>query len=180
MAKDKLPKTKGVPNKHLHARSTFLYQAAAYLTLHVSTGHPEPVSSHVSINGVSDQKSTTPPRAHSGLALQLGSDLQTVSRKGQVRLSTDLKRTVCKSCNTILIPGRTATHEIENESKGAKKPWADVLVVGCTFCGAKKRFPVGATKQSKKKERRGKTLSDGPPMNSPLQTTTNTTPTGSG
>lgn len=179
MAKDKLPKTKGVPNKHLHARSTFLYQAAAYLTLQVATGHAEPVSSHASKDGVSDQTSTT-PRTRSSLALQLGSDLQTVSRKGQVRLSTDLKRTVCKSCNTILIPGRTATHEIENASKGAKKPWADVLVVGCTFCGAKKRFPVGATKQSKKKERRGKTLSEGQSLTSPLQTTTNTTPTGSG
>jgi ribonuclease P protein subunit RPR2 len=33
MSKVKAPKSKGVPSKHLHARTTFLYQAATYLTL---------------------------------------------------------------------------------------------------------------------------------------------------
>ncbi|KAF2636409.1 Rpr2-domain-containing protein [Massarina eburnea CBS 473.64] len=127
MAKDKLPKTKGVLNKHLHARTAFLYQAATYLTLHGSS--------------------------NAGLALQLGSDLQTVSRKGQIRVNVDVKRNICKTCNSVLVPGRTATHEIENHSKGAKKPWADVLVVGCNLCGSEKRFPVGAKRQQKKTAR---------------------------
>ncbi|CAI6339378.1 unnamed protein product [Periconia digitata] len=145
MPKDKLPKTKGVQNKHLHFRTTFLYQAATYLTLHSPAAGPVgSASSH----------------AYSNRALQMGSDLQAVSRKGQVRLSAELKRTICKCCNTVLIPGRTATHTIENDSKGAKKPWADVLVIGCTFCGAKKRFPVGATKQLKKAQRMPKTTSE--------------------
>ncbi|PVI05839.1 Rpr2-domain-containing protein [Periconia macrospinosa] len=159
MAKDKPPKTKGVPNKHLHARTTFLYQAATYLTLHSATGASASVPS--------------------SLALQLGSDLQIVSRKSQVRLSADLKRTICKTCNTVLIPGRTATHTVENDSKGGKKPWADVLVVGCTFCGAKKRFPVGATKQQSKAERKLKAPSsvEEQSLASAQQTTPTTTPT---
>lgn len=127
MAKDKQPKPKGVPNKHLHARTTFLYQAATYLTLRA--GEP------------------------SGLALQLASDLHAVSRKGQVRLSSELKRSVCKTCYAVLIPGRTATQTLENESKQGKKPWADVLVLACTVCGTKKRFPVGAKRPKKKSER---------------------------
>lgn len=94
----------------------------------------------------------------SPLALALGSDLQQVSRKGQLRLSVDLKRSLCKSCNTVLVPGRTASHEIENLSKGGSKPWADVLVVTCGVCGGKKRFPVGATKREKKAERKVKTV----------------------
>ena len=127
MAKDKQTKPKGVPNKHLHARTTFLYQAATYLTLRAGE--------------------------RSGLALQLASDLHAVSRKGQVRLSPELKRSVCKTCYAVLIPSRTATQTLENESKQGKKPWADVLVLACTLCGTKKRFPVGSKRPKKKGER---------------------------
>jgi ribonuclease P protein subunit RPR2 len=142
MAKDKLPKPKGLPNKHLHIRTTFLYQAATYLTLQAAA---------------SDSKQAQPNQnssTHSPLALQLGADLHTVSRKAQLRLAMDLKRSMCKGCHTVLVPGRTATQLIENQSKGAKKPWADVVVLSCNFCGGKKRFPVGAERQPKKSVRK--------------------------
>jgi len=127
MSKVKPPKrTKGAPNKHLHARTAFLYQAATYLTLQTN---------------------------RSRLALELGSDLQQVSRKAQLHVSKEVKRSICKSCNSILIPGRTATQRIENASKGGRKPWADVLVVQCDLCGGKKRFPIGAKRQGKKCDR---------------------------
>jgi ribonuclease P protein subunit RPR2 len=147
MNKDKPSKSKvkGVPNKHLHARTTFLYQAATYLTLH--SGLRPAASSQVedfTLDGPSS------------LALELGSQMHTVSRKGQVRLSAELKRSICKCCNTILIPGRTATQTIENDSKGGKKPWADILVIACTSCGSIKRFPVGARRQKRKTERSNK------------------------
>ncbi|USP81236.1 uncharacterized protein yc1106_08510 [Curvularia clavata] len=149
MSKVKAPKTKGIPNKHLHARSSFLYQAATYLTL--QTTPPYSVTTQDN-----QPESNAPPNSHSrsSIALALGSDLQQVSRKGQLRLAIDLKRSLCKSCNTILVPGRTATHAIENPSKGGSKPWADVLVVTCGVCGGKKRFPVGAAPREKKKERK--------------------------
>lgn len=157
MAKDMPPKPKGIPNKHLHARTTFLYQAATYLTLQASaknteTGTKDAVSSESSL-----------PQQPSPLALQLGADLHTVSRKAQLRLSVDLKRSMCKSCSTVLVPGRTATQEVENHSKGGKKPWEDVLVVRCTRCGSKKRMPVGAKRQPKKRDR----------LPAPATTTTN-------
>jgi len=148
MSKVKAPKTKGIPNKHLHARSTFLYQAATYLTLQTAT--QEDIAADIARD--KDDGSIETQR-HSPLALELGSDLQQVSRKGQLRLAVDLKRSMCKSCNTVLVPGRTLTQNIENPSKGGKKPWADVLVITCLICGGKKRFPVGATKQLKKAKR---------------------------
>ena len=145
MAKDKQPKPKGVPNKHLHARTTFLYQAATYLTLRA--GAPQQFETKKTPEGLHA------PQTHSGLALQLASDLHAVSRKGQVRLSSELKRSICKTCYTVLVPGRTATQTIENESKGGRKSRADVVVIECTFCSTKKRFPVGATRQKKKSKR---------------------------
>jgi ribonuclease P protein subunit RPR2 len=146
MAKDRPPKPKGIPNKHLHARTTFLYQAATYLTLQTAksteTGTKTAVSSESNL-----------PQQVSPLALQLGADLHTVSRKAQLRLSVDLKRSMCKSCNAVLVPGRTATQEIVNQSKDGRKPWAEVLVVSCNRCGSKKRMPVGAKRQPKKRDR---------------------------
>jgi ribonuclease P protein subunit RPR2 len=153
MSKVKAPKTKGIANKHLHARSTFLYQAATYLTLQTAAQDND-VTTEVTQGKQVTTHNNSKTQRPSPLALQLGSDLQQVSRKGQLRLAVDLKRSVCKSCNTILIPGRTATQTIENPSKGGKKPWADVLVISCNLCGGSKRFPVGATKQLKKAKRK--------------------------
>jgi len=151
MSKVKPPKSKGIPSKHLHARTTFLYQAATYLTLQTA--------SNETANDLKTDDQAVPTHSpvsptHSPLAIRLCSDLQQVSRKAQLRMSVDLKRTLCKRCNTVLVPGRTATHTVENMSKGGKKPWADVLVLKCTTCGGKKRFPVGAKKQSKKVQRK--------------------------
>src|SRR5689334_19350326 len=100
MSKVKPLKSKGPPNRHLHARTTFLYQAAAYLTLQAP-----PRDLGLEEESQSANPGTSVP---SPLALRLGSDLQQVSRKAQLRLSGDLKRSMCKRCNTILIPGPTA------------------------------------------------------------------------
>jgi ribonuclease P protein subunit RPR2 len=153
MSKVKPPKKlKGTPNKHLHARTAFLYQAATYLTLQNALSEVDKPD-HVDISQ-SVQADQHPSKLRSPLALELGFDLQQVSRKAQLRLSIDLKRSMCKSCNAILIPGRTATQTMENLSRGGKKPWADVLVVQCDLCGGKKRFPVGAEQQAKQVERK--------------------------
>ncbi|CAE7025238.1 hypothetical protein CFE70_003580 [Pyrenophora teres f. teres 0-1] len=152
MSKVKPPKSKGVPNKHLHVRLSYLYQAATYLTL--QTTIQDTTRTGVTQDGQTDLHDTAQTQRQSALALELGSDIQQVSRKGQLRLAVDLKRSMCKSCNAVLIPGRTATQVIENLSKGGKKPWADVLVVTCSLCGGKKRFPVDAKKQLKKAKRR--------------------------
>jgi ribonuclease P protein subunit RPR2 len=155
MSKVKAPKSKGVPSKHLHARTTFLYQAATYLTLQTTlTDSPDVTATEPLSGEQAGQMTTKRLSGHSPLALQLGSHLQQVTRKAQLRLSVDLKRTMCKRCNTILVHGSTATQTLENTSKGGKKPWADVLVLECKLCGGKKRFPVGAKKQEKKSVRR--------------------------
>lgn len=154
MSKVKPPKSKGVPNKHLHVRLSYLYQAATYLTLQTTMQDTTTTTTGFTQNGPTELHDTAKVQRQSPLALELGSDIQQVSRKGQLRLAVDLKRSMCKSCNAVLIPGRTATQVIENPSKGGKKPWADVLVVTCNLCGGKKRFPVDAMKQLRKAKRR--------------------------
>jgi ribonuclease P protein subunit RPR2 len=42
---------------------------------------------------------------------------------------------------------------VENQSKGGRKPWADILVMRCLTCGHAKRYPVSVPKQRRKSAR---------------------------
>ncbi len=53
-----------------------------------------------------------------------------LSRKYNVRLPREMKRSICKECHTILIPGRTAQVRLK---KGK-------VVVKCLRCGNYKRY----------------------------------------
>ena len=88
-----------------------------------------------------------------GLPLLLSNHMSQVARKSQIRLTPDTKHQVCERCNTILLEGTTSTKTTENLSKRGKKPHADVLVIECGSCGARKRFPIGAKRQRRKTDR---------------------------
>lgn len=183
MAKDKIKeKAKGarnVPNKHLHARVSFLHQAATVLVAEESNLLSQPslepssdvdpaVAQHVRLDddqmdwkGAFDQHKDinrtepTETLVRSGMPFHLSSQLRQVARKSQIRLHPSIKRAACKTCNAVLVEGQTCNKHLDNMSKGAKKRQADVIVLECTYCGSKKRFPVGAERQEKKGHRIG-------------------------
>ena len=179
MAKDKSKAR--VPIIHLHARISFLQQAATYLTVQgqitqdpeksVSLeprtdggerkGQPKDQESGL-INTAGAPKADGPKQHYAevinksqagGLPSFLTSHLSQVARKSQIRLHTNIKHTTCKRCSTVLIEGSTCRKFVENLSKGDKKPHADVMVVECGGCGARKRWPIGAQRQMKRGER---------------------------
>jgi len=186
----------GVPNKHLHARISFLQQAATYVALQgqdagserLQKPFSEPATSSADAEacyskpdeptrpaakpgvpfpaqneqGLSTRQTgtdqsviadpTTPAlymRA-GGLPHHLISNLRQVAQKSTIRLHSSVKRTLCRVCNAVLVEGQTCQKSMENTSRGGRKPHADVLVLKCIACGAKKRFPVGAVRQGKK------------------------------
>jgi len=53
-----------------------------------------------------------------------------LSRKYNLRLPREMKRSICKECHTILIPGKTAQVRLK---KGK-------VVVKCLRCGSYKRY----------------------------------------
>ena len=171
-----------IPYKHLHSRMSFLHQAANYMyqvskdiedsrindvdnleAVHApqtSTVKQE-INTHESSvpantleqdSQVLDKVRDTCVTGH-GQSRRLSSQLRAVSLKGQVRLSTSIKHSICRHCESPLVPGSTSSSEIENRSKGGRKPWADVLVVTCLLCGTTRRVPVGAKRHSKRKDR---------------------------
>lgn len=57
--------------------------------------------------------------------------------------SPHIKRSICKKCDRVQIPGYTMTTRLQNHSKNQKKANSDVLEQTCTGCGYIKRYPVG-------------------------------------
>jgi ribonuclease P protein subunit RPR2 len=173
MAKEKTPKGgASVPNKALHSRISYLYQAAAYLATQVQE-NPRNLKPKLSDSEIHRQetKSTSPlEREQSGiqnhstessakLSQLLLTDMRSVSQKMQIRLSPAMKHTICKRCDTLLIDGSTCINEVENKSRGGKKPWADVLLRTCKRCGCEKRFPLNTERQKRRPLRERKTQS---------------------
>ena len=106
-------------------------------------------------NACSVQDNSLQPQAVFGVEqvpLQLNtqrhliSQLRAVASKGQIQLARQVKHRFCKKCDAIL-DDTTSSCMIENDSKGGKKPWADVCVVKCLSCNAAKRCPIGAARQ---------------------------------
>jgi ribonuclease P protein subunit RPR2 len=145
MAKVKAPGSgSGVPQKHLHSRISYLNQAATYLAFAQEMTVEKP---KISTNHAACQNHIAPTHESSkslcAESRTLLSQLRAVSLKSQIRLASGLKHSFCKRCDSPLLPGTSTTTSITNRSRRGEKPWADVLVITCGFCGATRRFPIG-------------------------------------
>ena len=175
-------------SKHLQARVSFLYQSSLYFstlqqrenrnydgatkldlkqTAHVEDSHTTDKQANVLTSKTPTTTNHISQRGEGSVQSQsfgryFVSHLRSVSRKSQIRLSHEVKRSLCKKCNSVLLEGTSADSRLHNASRGGKKRWADVRILRCNSCGAEKRFPIGATKQPRKSKRATKdTLMDG-------------------
>ncbi|KAK7426803.1 hypothetical protein QQZ08_006704 [Neonectria magnoliae] len=147
MAKVKGQKTKGpqgVQNRHIYNRASYLYQAATYFASQPHDAVAKSSSASVAAPNTNGQNATQ------NLSRQMISSMRAVSLKAQIRQSPALKRTICKFCDTLLIEGQTCNSTVENDSKGGRKPWADLLTIRCKTCGNAKRYPVNAPRQKRR------------------------------
>ncbi|KAG9248662.1 RNAse P Rpr2/Rpp21/SNM1 subunit domain-containing protein [Calycina marina] len=136
------------PNAAIFSRISYLYQAATYLAAQhqhdpsqTCTGNsqqPTELIQRRQLEQVSINSIPLEPGAR-----KLVSELRNVSGKVVIRMSSDMKRSICKNCDALLIDGVTCEVGTENKSRGGKKPWADVLVRRCKKCGYVKRYPLG-------------------------------------
>ncbi|RYP89521.1 hypothetical protein DL770_004340 [Monosporascus sp. CRB-9-2] len=154
MAKAKHKAAGSVPNRPIYSRISYLYQAAAYLSSarqsegQIPDGTPQ--SSENETAAGQHAQSSSVNTTKQAMSRRLLTDLRASSLKAQIRLSPAMKHTICKYCDTLLVEGDTSTSFVENQSKGGKKPWADVLLVKCNTCGGLKRFPVQAPRQKRR------------------------------
>ncbi|VVT55045.1 uncharacterized protein SAPINGB_P004398 [Magnusiomyces paraingens] len=118
-AQKKKQQTKSVPHRDQYQRLSFLYQAAAHMAGDPST---------------------------QALARVYAQSMKAVAKKSVLRLSPNVKRTVCKKCHRFLAENSgSVTTRIVNEST-ANDPRCDVLEKTCV-CGVTRRFPVGQNRK---------------------------------
>lgn len=174
---------------HIRARLDYLHQAAVYLQSkstehrkHSTTpaahgNHTQSAENQASPNGAASQSEPDVKQKTCSVSQQTANTpldnlsrtcvlhLRDVAMKTQIRLPVDLKRSLCKRCATVLTPEVTCSREIRNQSRGGKKPWANVLIVRCHSCGAEKRFPQTDKRAKKLVQRRNEgtaSLQNGP------------------
>ena len=177
--------TTKVANRHTYARISYLYQASNYLSSVSGSGtgefapqtliehasslvrsKPDPLVKTATVDDAAgDMKlpETMSPNANQphcqNLAAYLASHIRTIGLKSKTKVSREVKRTICKRCSSVLIPGKTSKVRMQNLSKKSKKPWADMLIVQCNLCTMEKRYPIGMerhAKQAKRETRRKK------------------------
>ncbi|WBW70562.1 RNase P subunit Rpr2 [Schizosaccharomyces osmophilus] len=106
-----------------HCRISYLYQAAHYLLQHTE-------EAKFSRHYISTAKQ--------------------VSQKSVLRLHPNIKRTICKKCNSLMVFGKTCSVRTEEPSK--RKPESDRSLWVCNECGSTKRFPLSNGKRNKQKK----------------------------
>lgn len=157
---------------HIRARLDYLHKAAAYLQSTALSSRQQTQQRNNEGKAASDDKSTrtVPHILNPSVALHEKqeattnhlpnlsrayiSNLRGISLKTQLRLPQEVKRSFCKRCDTLLVPGVNCTEEIRNASRDGRKPWADVRVVRCTTCFTEKRYPQTERRGRKLAERR--------------------------
>jgi ribonuclease P protein subunit RPR2 len=151
-------KAGSIPSKALYSRISYLHQAATYLATQqlLDTATSQGEKQTATASSPSD-------KAHQGIARRLVTDLRIVGQKSVIRMAPEIKRSICKHCDTVLIDGSTCTSQVENKSKGGIKPWADVLVRKCNACGFAKRFPM-SSRQKRRPHRSPKVIADSQSM----------------
>ncbi|MCD6402785.1 MAG: ribonuclease P [Candidatus Aenigmarchaeota archaeon] len=65
--------------------------------------------------------------------------LRKIGLRYNVRLPKDIKRSICKECNTILIPGKTAKVRLDSKKK--------TVIIKCLECGKIYRYPYSKEKE---------------------------------
>lgn len=80
-------------------------------------------------------KATNTYEANPELARSYVKTASKIAMAARVRLSTNFKRSLCKQCNTLLVPGKTS----RIRTKQKREPH---LVVTCLICGNVTRIPI--------------------------------------
>ncbi|KAI5968268.1 hypothetical protein CANMA_002484 [Candida margitis] len=121
------PTSKQIPNRDNFARLNYLYQLSNHFT-------------------VGSSCSSSCSSSNQSLARGYDRNLDLLSKRTLSKLSPSVKRSICKKCHVLLIPGMTMSIRLENLSK-SQDPKNDVFVNKCLNCGECKRFPIGADRE---------------------------------
>lgn len=113
------------PPKNVHAlnRMNYLYQASKLLTAASQSKFEDP------------EKRLSPQRLYAHTMGIIAQKLVMKMYRLNLHSSPSIKRTICKRCNTILIPGKSSTERLVDKPVLTR-------IVQCLSCMREKRFVV--------------------------------------
>ncbi|KAI0773904.1 RNAse P Rpr2/Rpp21/SNM1 subunit domain-containing protein [Fomes fomentarius] len=125
-----------VANRDIIQRINFLYQASTYLNTiaqwtplnHGQVYHKDRGKTRNSIRN---------PQNTSELSRSYVSTMRIVGQKAMVRMDPSIKRTLCKKCDTILVPGSTSSVRIKT-----RRGHGQIVTYTCHTCGTVRRIPA--------------------------------------
>ncbi|KAJ3761951.1 RNAse P Rpr2/Rpp21/SNM1 subunit domain-containing protein [Lentinula raphanica] len=130
------PNPTSVSNRDVMQRLNFLYQASVYLNnVHSSSTLEPSVSTSGSIPTSKGKKRRCMDL--NDLSRNYIETMRGVGTRTTVQLDPSVKRTLCKGCNTVLVPGSTATVRTKTSSTHTH-----IMVYTCTSCRYSYRIPA--------------------------------------
>ncbi|KAF5348648.1 hypothetical protein D9758_006762 [Tetrapyrgos nigripes] len=128
--KNETPGPNSVPNRDIMQRLNFLYQASVYLNS-VDTSSPQPTDTEQSW-------SRRKPNARVGdISRNYIDMMKVVGTKTTVKMDPSVKRTLCKGCSSVLVPGTTATIRTKKSSSHGH-----AVTYTCMICNESRRLPA--------------------------------------
>ncbi|PFH45711.1 hypothetical protein AMATHDRAFT_158121 [Amanita thiersii Skay4041] len=139
--KDSVPTAGSVPNRDIIQRMNFLYQASVYLS-YLSQDCPPACEEDGEKNaaGGSSGVSRRTVTAHD-LAKVYTRTMTAVGKKATVKIDPAIKRTICKGCQSVEVPGLTLSIRTKKSKSHGR-----CVEYRCTSCDRIRRFPAPALK----------------------------------
>jgi len=156
-AKNEAPNPNSVTNRDILQRLNFLYQASTYLNS-LQAGPSRTPQSKAPVDRSTDavhdiaspgttasskkdkrreQNRRRHPTTYTDLSRSYVQSMKTIGTKTNVRMDPSVKRTLCKGCNIVLVPGSTAAVRIKSSSAHGH-----VMTYSCLLCNHVRRIPA--------------------------------------
>ncbi|KAF8345514.1 RNAse P Rpr2/Rpp21/SNM1 subunit domain-containing protein [Amanita rubescens] len=156
--KEPIPNPASIPNKDIIQRLNFLYQASVYLTnlsydvppTNVPSGttssalrrrHRGACTSKTKTKNLRSKQSRRRLRTADELARAYVDTMTMIGKRATVKMDPSIKRTLCKSCKSVLVPGMSVIVRVKRSSSHKH-----ALVLKCVKCGYAKRVPAPGRK----------------------------------
>ncbi|EJF57641.1 Rpr2-domain-containing protein [Dichomitus squalens LYAD-421 SS1] len=131
-------KLNSVTNRDIIQRINFLYQASTYLsTISQPPDGTVQLQRNDSTHGKRKKNTIRHPKSTAELSRCYVGSMRIVGQKAIVRMDPSLKRTLCKQCDTVLLPGATASVRVKPSGSHGQ-----VVTYTCLSCSTSRRIPA--------------------------------------
>ncbi|KAF8893573.1 RNAse P Rpr2/Rpp21/SNM1 subunit domain-containing protein [Infundibulicybe gibba] len=135
--RDEIPSVNNVSNRDIVQRLNFLYQAGTYLNTLASI----PTGTSSEVQGLRKRRrKRCPPTSIHDLGKTYIDTMKIVGQKATAKMDPAVKRSICKGCSAVLIPGATMSIRVKKTRSHRHR-----ISYLCISCRALRSIPASAS-----------------------------------